>query len=138
MYFYEAKVRYEKQTGEDNPKKVKEVYVVEDVNFGGAESTLLAKLLPYAFGGDIEVIAMKKVTPHDLIECEAPEKVFKCKVVLITIDGDKETRKPVFFYVGADDLESARKTITEWLRSYDSELLSVEETKILEVVKFTA
>ena len=135
MYYYEAKVRYTKQTGEDNPAKVKESYVVQDVNFGGAESILLNLLMPYAFGGDIEVVSMKKVAPHDIIACESPEKVFKCKAVLIVIDGDKVSRKPVFFYVGADDLESARKTITNVLRSYDAELLSVEETKIIDIYK---
>lgn len=135
MYYYEAKVRYAKQTGEDNPKNVKESYIVEDVNFGGAESTILNNLMPYAFGGEIEVVAMKKVAPFDIVNCESPEKVFKCKAALITIEGDKETRKPVFAYVGADDLESARKTISEYLASYDAELLSVEETKIIDIVK---
>ena len=135
MYYYEAKVRYTKQTGEDKPAKVKESYVVQDVNFGGAESILLNLLMPYAFGGDIEVVSMKKVAPHDIIACESPEKVFKCKAVLIVMDGDKESRKPVFFYVGADDLESARKTITNVLCSYDAELLSVEETKIIDIYK---
>ena len=135
FYFYESKVRYTKQTGEDNPAKVTEKYVVQDINFGGAESILLNLLMPYAFGGDIEVVSMKKVAPHDIIACESPEKVFKCKAVLIVVDGDKESRKPVFFYVGADDLESARKKITDYLRSYDAELLSVEETKIIDIYK---
>lgn len=31
---FEIKVRYAKQTGEDNPANVKEVYVIEGENFG--------------------------------------------------------------------------------------------------------
>lgn len=132
---FEIKVRYAKQTGEDNPAIVKEVYVIEGENFGDAESKLLKMLIPESFGNDIDIVAMKKVAPFDIVDCVAPEKVFKCKCVLITIDGEKESRKPVFLYVGASDLELARKAASQYLKSYDSELLSVEETKIVDVYR---
>ncbi len=132
---FEIKVRYSKQTGEDNPAIVKEVYVIEGENFGDAESKLLKILIPESFGNDIDIVAMKKVAPFDIVDCVAPEKVFKCKCVLITIDGEKESRKPVFLYVGASDLELARKAASQYLKSYDSELLSVEETKIVDVYR---
>lgn len=132
---FEIKVRYGKQTGEDNPAIVKEVYVIEGENFGDAESKLLKILIPQSFGNDIDIAAMKKVAPFDIVDCVAPEKVFKCKCVLITIDGEKESRKPIFLYVGASDLELARKEASQYLKSYDSELLSVEETKIVDVYR---
>lgn len=132
---FEIKVRYTKQTGEDNPAIVKEVYVIEGENFGDAESKLLKILIPESFGNDIDIAAMKKVAPFDIVDCVAPEKVFKCKCVLITIDGEKESRKPVFLYVGASDLELARKAASQYLKLYDSELLSVEETKIVDVYR---
>lgn len=132
---FEIKVRYSKQTGDDNPAIVKEVYVIEGENFGDAESKLLKILIPESFGNDIDIVAMKKVAPFDIVDCVAPEKVFKCKCVLITIDGEKESRKPVFLYVGASDLELARKAASQYLKSYDSELLSVEETKIVDVYR---
>lgn len=132
---FEIKVRYAKQTGEDNPKIVKEVYVIEGENFGDAESKLLKILIPQSFGNDIDIVAMKKVAPFDIVDCVAPEKVFKCKCVLIISDGEKESRKPIFLYVGASDLELARKSASQYLKSYDSELLSVEETKIVDVYR---
>ena len=132
---FEIKVRYANQTCEDNPKIVKEVYVIEGENFGDAESKLLQILIPQSFGNDIDIAAMKKVAPFDIVDCVAPEKVFKCKCVLITIDGEKESRKPIFLYVGASDLELARKAASQYLKSYDSELLSVEETKIVDVYR---
>lgn len=132
---FEIKVRYAKQTCEDNPKIVKEVYVIEGENFGDAESKLLQILIPQSFGNDIDIAAMKKVAPFDIVDCVAPEKVFKCKCVLITIDCEKESRKPIFLYVGASDLELARKSASQYLKSYDSELLSVEETKIVDVYR---
>ena len=132
---FEIKVRYAKQTGEDNPKIVKEVYVIEGESFGDAESTLLQILIPQSFGNDIDIAAMKKVAPFDIVDCVAPEKVFKCKCVLIISDGEEESRKPIFLYVGASDLELARKAASQYLKSYDSELLSVEETKIVDVYR---
>ena len=132
---FEIKVRYAKQTGEDNPKIVKEVYVIEGESFGDAESTLLQILIPESFGNDIDIAAMKKVAPFDIVDCVAPEKVFKCKCVLIISDGEEESRKPIFLYVGASDLELARKAASQYLKSYDSELLSVEETKIVDVYR---
>lgn len=132
---FEIKVRYGKQIGDDNPKILKEVYVIEGKNFGDAESKLLKILIPQSFGNDIDIVAMKKVAPFDIVDCVAPEKVFKCKCVLIISDGEKESRKPIFLYVGASDLELARKSASQYLKSYDSELLSVEETKIVDVYR---
>lgn len=132
---FEIKVRYGKQIGDDNPKIVKEVYVIKGENFGDAESKLLKILIPQSFGNDIDIVAMKKVAPFDIVDCVAPEKVFKCKCVLIISDGEKESRKPIFLYVGASDLELARKSASQYLKSYDSELLSVEETKIVDVYR---
>lgn len=131
--FYEVKVRYTKQTGEDNPAKVTELYLVEGVNFGDAEKQVFDNLKVFVFGEEMEVVAMKVVKPFDLVKCGCAEKIFKCKVDMITIDGDKETRKRVLVFVGADDLESARKIFEEWFKSYDCELIAVEETKINEV-----
>lgn len=132
---FEIKVRYAKQTGDENPKIVKEVYVIEGESFGDAESTLLQILIQQSFGNDIDIAAMKKVAPFDIVDCVAPEKVFKCKCVLIISDGEEESRKPIFLYVGASDLELARKAASQYLKSYDSELLSVEETKIVDVYR---
>lgn len=131
--FYEVKVRYTKQTGEDNPAKVTESYLVEGVNFGDAEKQVFDNLKVFVFGEEMEVVAMKVVKPFDLVKCGCAEKIFKCKVDMITIDGDKETRKRVLVFVGADDLESARKIFEEYFKSYDCELIAVEETKIIEV-----
>ena len=131
--FYEVKVRYAKQTGEDNPAKVTESYLVEGVNFGDAEKQVFDNLKVFVFGEEMEVVAMKVVKPFDLVKCGCAEKIFKCKVDMITIDGDKETRKRVLVFVGADDLESARKIFEEYFKSYDCELIAVEETKIIEV-----
>ena len=55
MIFHELKVHYERQTGEDNPGKVKEIYLVDGaVSFADAENCLMEEITPFIFG-DCEV-----------------------------------------------------------------------------------
>lgn len=129
---YEIKIRRTKRNGEDNPTNVKETHVYKGVSFSDAETRINESLANWTIG-DIEILSMKKVAPHDILppETEYNDKIFKCKAALIIVDGDKETRKPVFFYVFAVDIETARRRMAEYLvKNYDAELLSVEETKI--------
>ena len=41
MIFYELKISYTRQTGEDNPKAVKETYLVEGLTAADVEERLL-------------------------------------------------------------------------------------------------
>ena len=94
MLFYEIKVNYERQTGEDNPGKVKETYLVEGVNCADVENRLMEEIKPFIFG-DCEVSSCKKVQYFDIFPNEGSEFWYKARVEMITVDGDKETRKAV-------------------------------------------
>ena len=51
MIFHEIKVHYDRQTGEDNPGKVKEVYLIDGaVSFADAENCLMEEIKPFIFG----------------------------------------------------------------------------------------
>lgn len=128
---YEIKIRRTKRNGEDNPTNVKETHVYKGASFSDAEARINLSLANWTIG-DIEILSMKKVAPHDILPPQTDnDKIFKCKAALIIVDCDKETRKPVFFYVFAVDIETARRRMAEYLvKNYDAELLSVEETKI--------
>ena len=55
MIFHEIKVKYDRQTGEDNPGKVKETYLIYGaVSFADAENCLMEEIKPFIFG-DCEV-----------------------------------------------------------------------------------
>ena len=60
MIFHEIKVHYDRQTGEDNPGKVKEVYLIDGaVSFADAENCLMEEIKPFIFG-DCEVQNCKR------------------------------------------------------------------------------
>ena len=66
MYFYEIKVKYTKQTGEDNPVAVPELYLVEGINCTDVEGRLIEAITPFV-AGDLEVLSCKTVHFFDII-----------------------------------------------------------------------
>ena len=92
MLLYEIKVNYQRQTGEDNPNKVKETYLVEGLNCSDVENRLMEDIKPFIFG-DCEVQNCKRSQYFEIFPNEGGEYWYKARVEMITIDGDKETRK---------------------------------------------
>ena len=134
MLFYELKVNYQRQTGEDNPGKVKETYLVEGVNCSDVENQLMAEIKPFIFG-DCEVTSCKKVQYFELFPNEGAAYWYKGRVEMITIDGEKETRKPVSVLVQANMLDDAVYALKQFLNSYDCEIISVAKSPIMEVLR---
>lgn len=135
MLFYEIKVAYERQTGEDNPGKVKETYLLEGVNCTDVEGRLMTELKPYIFG-DIEVKGCKQVQFYDLLESPEADRWFKARVELITVeDSGKETRKTVSILVQASTIAQALKNLMAYLTTLDCELVSIQRSPILEVYR---
>lgn len=135
MLFYEIKVAYERQTGEDNPGKVKETYLLEGINCSDVEGRLMDELKPYIFG-DCEVTSCKKTQLYDMIEDPMADRWFKSRVEMITVQDDgKETRKTVTILVHATTINNALKSLTEHLSSLDCEVVSIQRSPILEVYR---
>jgi len=135
MLFYEIKVAYERQTGEDNPGKVKETYLYEGVNCADVETRLMDELKPYIFG-DCEVSSCKKTQFYDIISSPTGDRWFKGRVEMITIEDDgKETRKTVSILVQASTISEALKSLTSALSSMDIEIVSITRSPILEVYR---
>lgn len=134
MIFHEIKVKYDRQTGEDNPGKVKEVYLIDGaVSFADAENCLMAEIKPFIFG-DCEVQNCKRSQYFDVFPNEGGEYWYKARVEMITIDGDKETRKNVAVLVQANLLEDAAYALKQALKSYDFELISLAKTPIMDIL----
>lgn len=136
MIFYLVNVDYERQTGEDNPGKVKESYLVNAANCSSAESTVLDYIKPYVFG-DCETPQIKRVHFFEVFDAEDPadDIWYKAKVEMITIDGDKETRKVVNILIVSDGLYNALDRLCDKLRSYDCEIVSIQKTAIVDILK---
>lgn len=137
MYFYQVNVQYQKQTGEDNPGRVKESYLVEAELQSAAESRVLEHVAPYIFG-DCQVQKIQKRQFFDVFRLEedaagVPEW-FEAKVEMITVDGDRETRKAVNMLVEDSNIHYALKSLKRKLDSYDCEIISIKKSPILELL----
>ena len=135
MNFYEVKVEYTRQTGEDNPKAVKESYMTWEVNFGRAEQLVHDYLKQYA-ANLVTTLSMKILKVYDKFQMnEGKAHIYCGKFKFITI-GDNGTEHSQVYrvYVGADSLSEAKEFLHEQYKDYDAELVGIEETKMLEFV----
>ena len=134
MIFHEIKVKYERQTGEDNPKGAKEVYLVDGaVSFADAENCLMDEIKPFIFG-ECEVQTCKRSQFFEIFPNEGGAYWYKARVEMITIDGEKETRKNVAMLVQANMLDDAVFALKQALKSYDCELISIAKTPIMDIL----
>ena len=134
MIFHELKVHYERQTGEDNPGKVKEIYLVDGaVSFADAENCLMEEIKPFIFG-DCEVQSCKRSQFFEVFPNEGGAYWYKARVELITIDGEKETRKTQSVLVQANTLDDAVFALKQAMGSYDHEMISIAKTGIMDIL----
>lgn len=134
MIFHEIKVSYERQTGEENPGKVKEIYLIDGaVSFADAENCLLAEIKPFIFG-ECDVQSCKRSQYFEVYPNEGSAFWYKARVEMITIDGDKETRANKAVLVQANMLDDAVFTLKQALKSYDCEIISVAKTPVMDIL----
>ncbi len=135
MLFYEIKVHYQRQTGEDNPGAVKETYLVEGLTCADVENRLMEEIKSLIFG-DCEVVSCKKAQFYDMISSPEADKWYKARVELITVeDNGKETRKAVPILVQATTMDFALKNLQQKMASLDCEVISIQKSPILEVLR---
>ena len=134
MIFHEVKAVYEKQTGEDNPAKVKETYLVEAVNCADAEKQVMDEIKPFVFG-DSETPQIRKRHLFDIFPGDG-ENWYEAKVEMITIDGDKESRKAVKVLVQDSTIDGALKELHyKHLADFDCEILSIAKSPVLDILR---
>ena len=135
MIFYEIKISYTRQTGEDNPAAVKETYMVEGLTCADVENRLVEEIKPL-ISGEWEVKTCKQVQFYDLIPSPEGDRWYKARVEMITIeDSGKEKRKAVSIYVQASNITDANKTLQHALNNVDCEVVSITRSPILEVFR---
>lgn len=135
MIYHEIKVNYSRQTGEDNPGKVKETYLVDGaVSFADAENCLMDEIKPFIFGGECEVMSCKRSQFFDTFPNEGGAYWYKARVEIITIDGDKETRANRAFLVQANMLDDAVFALKQALKAFDCEIISVAKSPIMDIL----
>ena len=134
MIAYQVNLDYERQTGEDNPGRVKESYLVEAALPSEAETTVLKEVAPFIFG-DCQVQKIQKRQFFDVFHTEGDCNWFEAKVEMIVVDGDKESRKAVTMLVSGDTIHDALSWLQIQLRSFDCEIISIKKSPILDILK---
>lgn len=134
MKLFEIKVNYERQTGEDNPGLVRETYLVDSVNPSNAETILMDELKPFIFGG-LEVEHITNRNFFEIFTTPEADSWYKARVELLTIDGEKESRRVVSVMVQANTISDALQILKEKMSGYDCEILSVAKTPVLDLLK---
>ena len=134
MIFYEIKINYTRQTGEDNPASVNEIYFVEGLTIADVEERLLGEIQRY-ISGEWETKSCKQVQIYDYIANPTADKWYKARVELITLDNDKETRKAVNVYAQADSINEATKAVHQAMGNDDFEVASIARTKLIDIIR---
>lgn len=136
--WFETKIRYDKVQEDGSQKKVTELYVVDALSFGEAETKIVNEMESYVTGE----YSVKNITPanyHEIFfsDNNNDDKWYKAKLQFITIDEktEKEKRSNIFYLVQGNSTESAQKAIAEIMGGtmIDYVVISISETKILDV-----
>ena len=131
MNYFQVNVKYDRQTGEDNPGSVKEIYLVKAETCSDAERAVLERIKPYIFG-DWEAPKIQRKNYFDIFR--GNEAYFEAKVELI-IDGDEDVRKTTSILISDVSIDSAISALMEHMESYDYEIVSIKKTGIVDVLE---
>lgn len=132
MNYFQVNVKYDRQTGEDNPGQVKEIYLVKAETCSDAERIVLEEIKPFIFG-DCETPKIQKKDYFEIFRANAT--YFEAKVDLITVDGDKDVRKTVPILISDVSIDSAISALMEHMESYDYEIVSIKKTGIVDILE---
>ena len=135
MNYFQVNVKYDRQTGEDNPGSVKEIYLVKAGTCSDAERIVLDEIKPFIFG-DCETPKIQKKSYFDVfMDSKDCDFYYEAKVEMIVIDGDKESRKPVNIIISSGRIKDALDDLYDRLIMYDFEIISIKKTGIVDILE---
>lgn len=135
MNYFQVNVNYNRQTGEDNPGRVKETFLVEGAQTcGDAEKTVMDEIKPFIFGECKTPKIQRRQFFDKFNDTTHDSFYYEAKVEIITIDGDKEVRKAVLILVSADNMNCALFCLETSLESYNCEIISIKKTGITDIL----
>lgn len=135
MIYYETKVSYSNMEG----KKVKEVHLVQAMNYADAESRIIEEVAHRSMDGmpEVEIKKVKYIDIFTFDDADA-DKFYKAKVIYTTFDtnGDQMKEKKVasLFLVQAASVSSALRHLEKNLQgtASDYSIHTISETLILD------
>ncbi len=133
----EVKVSLNRTLEDGQQKQVKELYLVDALNFTEAESRILDELKPF---GDIEILGIKYSTVREIVDNHAPADAYwyRVRLALTTIDESKgkEKKVNVSYYVHAADFKGAYDNTVAFMATsaMDYTITSIAETMLMDVL----
>ena len=137
--WFECKVSLKRTLDDGLQKQVKEIYIVDALNFTEAEARILDELSVYS---DVTLISIKYCEANEIVDSHNPADGYwyKVRVAMISIDesAGKEKKVNVTYYVCAKDFKSALANTEAWMGGsvMDYTITSIAETTIMEVLEY--
>lgn len=136
--WFEATVRYRRQTEEGGTKTVSELYVVDAFSFAEAEARVKEELKSFADDGvEVRKLAIAPYTEVSFSDKDEDSIFYRSHLTytLLNERTGKEGKTQVVVLVQASSIENARKNIVEMMgnSTFDYEIKSITERPIFDV-----
>jgi len=139
--YFECTIKCEKTLENGVRKKISEKYLVDSISFTEAEKRITEEMKPYTSGA-FTVSAIKRSKYTEVFPCsdDKSDKWYKVKLNIIIPDEKTgvEKKQAMYNLVQAKSVDDARIRFDEGMKGSmtDYEIVSISETKIIEVYQF--
>ena len=143
-YWYKFRVKYGKELDTGKKKKVSEEYLVDAESFTETEKRANKAATDLIGTRDFDITAISREPITEILKDEEDEdnRWYKAVVALVTVDEETGTKKfsPQTMYVNSPDIKDAVQMLIDHMSdsSFDWEIKSIAETKVLGVLNYKA
>ena len=143
-YWYKFRVKYGKELDTGKKKKVSEEYLVDAESFTETEKRANKVATDLIGTRDFDITAISREPITEILKDEEDEDNhwYKAVVALVTVDEETGTKKfsPQTMYVNSPDIKDAVEMLIDHMSdsSFDWEIKSIAETKVLGVLNYKA
>lgn len=143
-YWYKFRVKYGKELDTGKKKKVSEEYLVDAESFTETEKRANKAATDLIGTRDFDITAISREPITEILKDEEDDDNhwYKAVVALVTVDEETGTKKfsPQTMYVNSPDIKDAVQMLIDHMSdsSFDWEIKSIAETKVLGVLNYKA
>ena len=139
--FFEVTVKYARMGDDGREKKVSETYLLDAVNFSGAE-TRIHKELVKMVSGEFKVVKIQRTNLSEIIPSDSGDRWYRVKVTFIMIDEStgKEKRVSQMVLAFAETPKEANDVVIEAMKGFiaDFEITAISESNIIDIFPYVA
>ena len=143
-YWYKFRVKYGKELDTGKKKKVSEEYLVDAESFTETEKRANKDDTDIIGKRDFDITAISREPITEILKDDEDDDNhwYKAVVALVTVDEETGTKKfsPQTMYANSPDIKDAVQMLIDHMSdsSFDWEIKSIAETKVLGVLNYKA